>query len=336
MKETEFHEANVPRCWLRSCSRCSWPSCSQQASLSVALGSASGSVVRGDQVSVPVTVSNASGSVTLSVSGAPAGVTASLASTTLSGGATSTTLDVQVSAAVAEGATTLTVDATEGSNAASATYDVTITSLSVHGKVVGLLDIPVAGAVVSIQGTNAFTASDGSFTVGGVAVPYDLAVIQHGTTPSTGYAHVFQGLTTSNPTVLPVSVLSGTGTPQSATITGTLGSAVATGYTAKVACKRCLGGGVRLRDRACRRHQLLAPGGLGVRADRCRDGPGARGADRCQRGRDRLRQVRHGQRHPVQRRQHAGHREPGQRGPRQRRCRRTSPSLPATRSTASP
>ena len=98
----------------------------------------------------------------------------------------------------------------------------------------GLLDIPVAGAVVSIQGTNAFTASDGSFTVGGVAVPYDLAVIQHGTTPSTGYAHVFQGLTTSNPTVLPVSVLSGTGTPQSATITGTLGSAVATGYTAKV------------------------------------------------------------------------------------------------------
>ena len=208
-------------------------SCSQQASLSVSLGSTSGSVVRGDQVSIPVTVSNASGTVNLSVSGAPSGVTASLASSTLSGGATSTTLDVQVSAAAAEGTTTLTVDAVEGSNAASATYDVTITSLSVSGTVVDVLGNGIPSATVSIQGTTATTDANGAFTIGGVAVPYDLIVKQ--TVTTTDAAQVFEGMTSATPTIDPYAGIVALGTPlMSATISGNLSAAVATGHTARV------------------------------------------------------------------------------------------------------
>ena len=208
-------------------------SCSQQASLSVQLGSTTGSVVRGDQVSVPVTVSNASGSVSLSVTGAPAGVTATLASSTLSGGATSTTLDVQVSAAAADGSATLTLNAVEGSNAASATFDLTITSLSVNGAVVDAFGNGMAGATVAIQGTTATTDANGAFTIGGVAVPYDLIVKQ--TSGGTPVAQVFEGLTSASPTVNTfVGALGMSAPPMSATISGNLSAAVATGFTAVV------------------------------------------------------------------------------------------------------
>ena len=207
-------------------------SCGQQASLSVTLGSSGGSVVRGGQVSVPVTVSNASGTVNLSVSGAPSGVTASLASSTLSGGATSTTLDVQVSAAAADGSATLTLNAVEGSNAASATFALTITSLSVNGTVVDVLGRGVSGATVAIQGTTATTDANGAFTIGGVAVPYDLIVKQ--TSGSTTAAQVFAGLTSGSPQVNPYASVLGVSLPMSATINGNLSAAVAAGHTARV------------------------------------------------------------------------------------------------------
>ncbi len=208
-------------------------SCGQQASLSVQLGSSSGSVLRGDQVSVPVTVSNASGTVNLSVSGAPAGVTATLASSTLSGGATSTTLDVQVSAAATDGSATLTVSAAEGSNASSATFDLTVSSLSVTGTVVDLVGKGMSGATVAIQGTTATTDANGEFTIGGVAVPYDLIVKQ--TLVSATIAQVFEGLTSATPVVNPyASVIGLTSLPMSATISGNLSSAVSAGYTANV------------------------------------------------------------------------------------------------------
>lgn len=208
-------------------------SCGQQASLSVQLGSSSGSVLRGDHVTVPVTVSNASGTVSLSVSGAPSGVTASLASSALSGGATSTTLDVQVAAAATDGSATLTVNAVEGGNATSATFDLTIASLSVNGTVVDARGNGIAGATVAVQGATATTDTNGAFTIGGVAVPYDLTVKQ--TVGATDAAHVFEGLTSASPEVDPYEgVLAVSALPMGATISGNLSSAVTAGYGAIV------------------------------------------------------------------------------------------------------
>ncbi len=208
-------------------------SCGQQASFSVQLGSSGDSVLRGDHVTVPVTVSNASGTVTLSVSGAPSGVTASLADGSLSGGATSTTLDVQVSAAASDGSATLTVNAVQGSDASSATFALTVASLSVHGTVVDPLENGVSGATVAIQGSTATTDANGSFTVGGVAVPYDLIVEQ--TLGASGAAHVFEGLTSATPEVNTyASIVPYASPPMSATISGNLSAAVSTGYDAVV------------------------------------------------------------------------------------------------------
>lgn len=208
-------------------------SCSQAPTFSVKLASSGDTLVRGDDTTVQVTVTNASGSVDLSVAGVPAGVTATLADTTLSGGATSTTLDVQVTPAAAEGDVTLTVNATNGGKAASTTFDLTITSLSVNGTVVDLLGDGVAGATVAIQGAVTTTDSAGAFTLGGVAVPYD-AIVKQAVGPSSA-AQVFEGLTSPTPELNPyASIVSFSSTAMTATISGDLSSAVTAGYTARV------------------------------------------------------------------------------------------------------
>ena len=127
----------------------------------------------------------------------------------------------------------MTVDAVEGSNAASATYDVTITSLSVSGTVVDVLGNGIPSATVSIQGTTATTDANGAFTIGGVAVPYDLIVKQ--TVTTTDAAQVFEGMTSATPTIDPYAGIVALATPlMSATISGNLSAAVATGHTARV------------------------------------------------------------------------------------------------------
>lgn len=211
-------------------------SCGQQADLSLRLGSGSGSVVRGDHVKVPVTVSHATGPVSLSVSGVPSGVSATLAKSRLSGGAASTTLDIRVSAAASNGNATVTVNAVQGSKGATATFRLTITSLTVTGSVVDILGQGMPGATVAIQGTTTTSDASGSFTIGGVAVPYDVIVKQ--TVSGSTFAQVFEGLTSATPELNPdASVLSASLAsmlPMSATITGHLSSAVAAGYTAAV------------------------------------------------------------------------------------------------------
>ena len=208
-------------------------SCSQPATFSIQLGSSSGSVVRGDQVTVQVTVNNASGTVNLSVAGVPSGVTATLADTTLSAGATSTSLDLQVTPAATDGDATVTVNAVDGGNAASATFDLTVTSLSVNGTVVDLFGAGIAGATVAIQGTTDTTDSSGSFTIDGVAVPYDLIVKQ--TITSSVVAQVFEGLTSETPEVNPyASIVGPSSPPMSATVSGNLSSAVGAGFEAVV------------------------------------------------------------------------------------------------------
>lgn len=207
--------------------------CSSSARLTVELGSSGDTVIRGDTISVPVLVPDASGTVSLSVDGAPAGVTATLADTTLGSGATTTTLEVQVTPAASEGSATLRVVATAGENTASATFDLTVASLPLAGKVLDLYGNGMPGALVYTQGTLEITDADGAFAFDGVAVPYDLVVKQ--TVGGHPLAQVFEGLTTGAPMVVPYAAFAGMSMPaMSATLSGTLSAAVATGYEARV------------------------------------------------------------------------------------------------------
>ena len=215
---------------LASCSRPTSPS----TTFTVSLGSSGDTVLRGDEVTVQVDAKDATGPVNLSVSGVPSGVTATLTNTTLSGGATSTTLHVKVTPAATDGNATLSIDAVNGGKTASATFDLTISSLSVNGTVTDLFGKGMPGATVAIQGTTDTTDANGAFTVTGVAVPYDLIVKQ--TITSAEVAQVFEGLTSPTPDVNPyVSIIGSSSSPaMGATISGNLSSAVTAGYEAMV------------------------------------------------------------------------------------------------------
>ncbi len=214
---------------LASCSQPNGPS----TTFTVSLGSSGDTVLRGDEVTVQVDANHATGPVNLSVSGVPSGVTATLANTTLSGGATSTTLHVTVTPAATDGNATLSIDAVSGGKTASATFDLTISSLSVNGTVTDLFGKGMAGATVAIQGTTDTTDSNGAFTITGVAVPYDLIVKQ--TITSAEVAQSFEGLTSPTPDVNPYgSIIGGSSPAMGATISGNLSSAVTAGYEALV------------------------------------------------------------------------------------------------------
>lgn len=195
--------------------------CAPGSSLTLTLGSSSIDIVRGASGELEITVSgSSSGSVDLSIAGLPAGVTGSFDPATLAGGATSSTLTLDVDAGATAGTSDLTVTATQGGQSASSDVQVTVSDLMVTGRVVGLLDAPVAGVGVSIAGQVTTTDANGEFTIDGLAVPYDLVVYQAG---ADAFGHVFAGMTTASPEVLPFSALTtGAGSLPSGTLEGAL------------------------------------------------------------------------------------------------------------------
>src|SRR5690606_10807417 len=82
----------------------------------------------------------------------------------------------------------------------SADLTLELTSLSVSGRVVSLLDIPVAGASVRSQGDSDITDADGTFTLSGLSTPYDLAIWNQ----ADAWVQIFEGLTTPDPLLAPV------------------------------------------------------------------------------------------------------------------------------------
>lgn len=188
-------------------------------------------LVRGGTVSVAVTVSaSGPGPAVLSISGLPAHVTASFDPPALDGGATSSVLTLTATAAAAEGAASIVITAVRGDRAATAEATLTVTSLTVTGTVLGVLGDPRSGTNVAIAGVTATTGSDGTFTIGGVAVPYDLTVYS---ALANGYGHVFVGLTTATPTVLPLYEYD-TAIYRTATIAGALPGPVPAGRIVRV------------------------------------------------------------------------------------------------------
>ena len=208
-------------------------SCTPAPGLNVTLSSTSQTLIRGESTTLDVTITRSgsiTGDVTLGVAGLPAGVVAAFADDTLNAGENTTTLTIDVTPAAIDGSVTLTVNAVAAGLADSATFDLEVTSLTVDGQVVDLLGNGLTGVQVAIQGTTDTSDADGNFSIGGVAVPYDLATFYAGTQP---VAHVFVGMTAADPVVLPYGALIATMLP-TGTIDGNLSAPVPAGETARV------------------------------------------------------------------------------------------------------
>ena len=162
------------------------------------------------------------GAVTLSLNGAPSGLTATI--TPISGKPDTSDIVLSAVSTLDPLSYDLSIDGAAGIETESAKFVATVgdaTSFEVQGSVVDLFHEPIAGAQVTIAGTTTTAAADGSFTVSDVTRPYDVIV----TLPGKNEVHEFVGLDRTNP-VLPL--LDQTVTPpDSASVAGTITNAAA-------------------------------------------------------------------------------------------------------------
>ena len=178
-------------------------------SIAVSLAPATVELLRGGSVDVVVHLTRLGGAVdpvTLSLAGAPvpAHVTAAFDPPMLWGAALESTLTLAASAAASEDALVLTVAATTGTLSGEADLDVTVTSLSVTGTVMGPFAMPISGVLVQTQGQVTATNGAGVFQLDGLTIPYDLTLSQAGSEP---WMHVFEGMRTPSPVIAPVRLL---------------------------------------------------------------------------------------------------------------------------------
>lgn len=175
----------------------------QQASLNLLPETTMVELLRGQTLQLSVTVSHSGpGAVGLAVSGAPTGVTAVFDDDSLPASGGQATLLISVAAGAPEGSATLTLSASSGSLTHSAQVDLEVDSLALAGRITGILDIGIADVEISSQGHTTVSASDGSFELGGLSVPYDLRLYYDD--GGDGIVHVYQGLTGSSPTLRPM------------------------------------------------------------------------------------------------------------------------------------
>jgi hypothetical protein len=154
------------------------------STLSVAPGGANATTVN------TAVVSGTAESVSLTVSGAPAGVTASLASNVVTAGA-STTLNVTVASTATPGSYSLTVTGTSPSITHSAVLSLTITSAGGTGIVNGGFE---SGAL------SPWTAS-GTVAVGGPAHTGSYSAVLGSTSPTKGDSSITQTFVAGGPTL---------------------------------------------------------------------------------------------------------------------------------------
>jgi len=166
------------------------------------------------------------GPVTLSLNGAPSGLTATI--TPVSGQPGSNDIALSAKSTLDPLIYHLSIDGASGIETESAKFVAAVgdaTTFDVQGTVVDALREPIAGAQVTIAGTTTAAAADGSFTVSDVTRPYDVVV----TLPGMKEVHDFVGLNRANP-VLPL--LDQAVTPSdSASVAGTITNASANSAT---------------------------------------------------------------------------------------------------------
>lgn len=73
-------------------------------------------------------------------------------------------------------------------------------TVTVEGRVEAALGLPMAGVLVRSQGNVTTTAADGSFTLADLTSPYTVSLSSDAPDP---WMHVFEGLTTTAPTLVP-------------------------------------------------------------------------------------------------------------------------------------
>lgn len=208
--------------------------CTTGASLALQLSPTAVELFRGGQVQVEVTVTrpaNATGDLTLAVSGLPSGVTAQFVPSMLAGAAQSSTLTLEADTGATLGAATVTVTVSGGGLSASRELEVVVETLTVEGLVEGSLGEPISGATVVITGHGStVTAADGSFSLEDVTVPYDITVLN----AAQEWAHTFVGVTSASPELFPLTSLSAPPAVPTATITGDLDAVVAPDHQTQV------------------------------------------------------------------------------------------------------
>lgn len=157
------------------------------------------------------------GTVTLSLNGAPTGLTAAF--TPVTGQPDVSDVAISADPTVTPFTYHLSIDGASGIETESAKFQASVadpTSFTVQGTVVDLFREPIPGAQVTIAGTTVTAGADGSFSIPGVTRPY-LAIV---TVPSKNEVHEFVDLDRVDP-VLPL--LDQTVTPpDGATVSGTL------------------------------------------------------------------------------------------------------------------
>ena len=95
------------------------------------------------------------------------------------------------------------------------------TTSTVNGTLVGILDTPVAGASVTIGSTTVTSDAAGAFSIDNVTPPYDVTV----SSTADNWAHVFVGLTSTSPVLLPYGAVANSSPPSS---TATMGGTITT------------------------------------------------------------------------------------------------------------
>ncbi len=143
--------------------------------ITLTAGSATIAAVQGATVTVPLTLARAggfAGAVSLTASGAPTGVTATLTPASLAAGVTSSTLSLAVASTAAAGTSTITISAA-GTGVATQTATVALTITAATAPDYSLTAAPAALSVVAGQtGTSALTVA----RIGGFAGNVTLAL----------------------------------------------------------------------------------------------------------------------------------------------------------------
>jgi hypothetical protein len=143
--------------------------------ITLTLSASALSIVQGESGTLDATIGRAggfTGAVTIEVTGAPTGMTATPAPATVASGATSSTITVAPGASLTPGAYTLTVRATgTGVSAVTATFQVTVTA-----AVTGGFTLSVDPTAASIQQGAQTTATVTITRTGGFTGSVDLAV----------------------------------------------------------------------------------------------------------------------------------------------------------------
>lgn len=195
--------------------------CGQSPSFTLTLDTVTAAVVRGGDVEVEVTLTRAGGAstgVALTITGLPANVTAQFSPASLSGGTLRSTLTISAAAAAVAGSYDVTVTGTGTGLVDSVDLTLDVTSLSVTGRLVTILEVPVVGASIRSQGASAVTGADGAFTLTGLSIPYDVAVWNQ----ADEWVHIVEGLTTADLVVSPVAATTPSPAGKGTTVGGNL------------------------------------------------------------------------------------------------------------------